>query len=82
MRHCACEHRNQGVSMTTTIKVIAHSWPVEVTTTNHGAGCTTDIVEPNTECDFYVHSTRSLGIVELPEPVETAAEPASEGAAA
>ena len=53
--------------MTTTIKVIAHSWPVEITTTDHGAGCTTDIVEPNSERDFYVTSTRSLGIVELPE---------------
>jgi hypothetical protein len=74
MRHCACEVGNQEVSMTTTIKVIAQSWPVEVTTTDHGAGCSTDIVEPNSERDFYVHSTRSLGIVELPEPAK-AAEP-------
>jgi hypothetical protein len=65
--------------MTTTIKVITHSWPVEVTTTEHGAGCTTDIVAPNSEREFHVHSTRSLGIVELPEPAK-AAEPAEPAA--
>jgi hypothetical protein len=73
--------------MTTTITVKTHSWPAEVTSTDHGAGCSTDIVEPNSEREFYVHSTRSLGIVELPEPakvaepVEPSAEAASEGKA-
>ena len=62
--------------MTTTITVKTHSWPVEVTTTEHGAGATTEVVEPNSERDFYIHATRSLGFVELLEPAK-AVEPAA-----
>lgn len=67
--------------MTTTIKVITHSWPVEVTKTEKAAErdstVTTEIVEPNSEREFYIHATRSLGFVELPEPAK-AAEPVAE----
>lgn len=59
--------------MTTTIKVTTHQWPVEVTKTDHGLGASTEILDPHSERDFYIHSTCSLGFVELPEPANGAA---------
>lgn len=57
--------------MTTTIRVMAHSWPVEIKTKDQNGErdytVTTEIVEPHSQRDFYVHSTRSLKITELPE---------------
>jgi hypothetical protein len=57
--------------MTTTVKLKTHGWPVQVTTTDHGANGEefhSEIhVEPNSERDFYIHSTRSLSFKELPE---------------
>jgi hypothetical protein len=68
--------------MTTTVKVITHSWPVQVTTTDHGADGqdhrSESRVEPDSEREFHIHSTRSLSFKELPEDQKSAAEPASE----
>jgi hypothetical protein len=66
--------------MTTTITVKTHSWPVEATITEHGAGARTEVVDPNSERDFYIHSTCSIGLVELPEPAK-AAEPSADAPA-
>lgn len=64
--------------MTTTVKVITHSWPVEVATTDHVADGedvrSVDRVEPHSERDFYIHSTRSLSFKELPEEPKAAEE--------
>jgi hypothetical protein len=78
--HLACEHRNQEVAMTTKVTVKAADWPVEVTITDHacaGEAVNTARVEPNGEHEFHLHSTRSIGLVELPKP-EVAAVPVAE----
>ena len=66
--------------MTTTVKVITHGWPVQVTTTDHVAdgedNHSAERVEPNSERDFHVHSTRSVAFKEL--PAEAVAEDADE----
>lgn len=70
--------------MTTTVKVITHAWPVDVTTTDQVAGGddvhTVERVEPRRARDFYIHSTRSIRFLELPEP-EKAADPVEESVA-
>lgn len=66
--------------MTTTVTVKTADWPVEVTKTDsacEGEACTTVRVEPNSEQEFHLHATLSIGLVELPKP-EAPAEPASE----
>ena len=72
--------------MTTTVKLITHGWPVEITTTDHAAPGGEDVhavsrVEPGTERDFYIHSTRSLSFKELPAEPTDAAQPAGEASA-
>jgi hypothetical protein len=56
--------------MTTTVKLITHDWPVEVTTTDkygdQPATVTTSRVEPHSETDFHITDTRSLQFAELP----------------
>jgi len=58
--------------MTTTIRVLTHSWPVEVkvkdVTGVREYTVTTEVLDPHCQRDFHVHSTRSLKITELPEP--------------
>jgi hypothetical protein len=66
--------------MTSTVTVKTADWPVEVTKTDHaceGQACTTVRVEPNSEQQFHLHATLSIGLVELPKS-EVTAEPASE----
>jgi hypothetical protein len=66
--------------MTTKVTVKAADWPVEVTITDHacaGEAVNTARVEPNSEHEFHLTDTRSMGLVELPKP-EAAAEPVSE----
>lgn len=69
--------------MTTTVKLITHGWPVEVTTTDHAGDDdlrAVERVEPASERDFYITSTRSLSFKEL--PAEPKAEEPAEGAVA
>lgn len=57
--------------MTTTVKVTTAEWPVEVTLTDHtsqGEAIRTECVEPESEREFHLHSTLSIGLVELPKP--------------
>jgi hypothetical protein len=60
--------------MTTTVKVITHSWPVLATTTDatqvEGVEDATHVetVDPNREREFHLTSTRSLTLKELPKP--------------
>jgi hypothetical protein len=61
--------------MTTKVTIDAHAgWPVRVVATDRsGAGepvRSEMTMPPNTACDFYIHSTRSLTIEELPHPPE------------
>jgi hypothetical protein len=82
--HLACEHRNQEVAMTTKVTVKTADWPVEVTITDHacqGEAINTACVEPNSEHEFHLTDTRSIGLVELPKP-EAAADPAADASAA
>jgi hypothetical protein len=57
--------------MTTKVTVTTVDWPVEVTMTDHG-GLTSAVntihVEPNSEREFHLTDTRSIGLVELPKP--------------
>ena len=70
--------------MTTKVTVKTAEWPVEVTITDHacaGEAVNTARVEPNSEHEFHLTDTRSIGLVELPRP-EVASEPARDDAAA
>lgn len=66
--------------MTTTVKLITHSWPVEVTTTDHGAEGDqvhgVSRVEPHSEVELHIHATRSIAFKELPEEKAAAGDAA------
>ena len=60
--------------MTTRVTIDAHAgWPVQVVTMQ-GEGVQTpviDIVQPNTQQDFFLHSgCRIVDVQELPRPVD------------
>jgi len=57
--------------MTTTIKVMTHVWPAEVTRVDPETGevlIAAEVVPPHTNLMFYVSNTQALVIKELPEP--------------
>ena len=69
--------------MTTTVKVMTHDWPVAVTIKDEVSGgdpvFTSARVEPSSEREFHLTSSRSIMFAELPKPEEPAApEPAGE----
>jgi hypothetical protein len=61
--------------MTTTVKVITHDWPVAVTTKDEVYGgkavFATEHLEARSTRDYYLTSSRSLKLEELPKPERT-----------
>lgn len=66
--------------MTTTVKVITHDWPVAITTKDEvyggKAAFATEHLAARSTRDYYLTSSRSLKLEELPKPDKIATEEA------
>lgn len=57
--------------MTTSVKIMTHLWPVEVTRVNPETGeplVGPEVVPPHSNIHFYLSSTHGLVLKELPAP--------------